>query len=513
MNPAGQPKSAKSLANKRRQLKLKILLLQDRLSTLEEDQQLPSMPEFRVFAKNIERFYGELDRVLREIEECDSFADERDAHDLECAAIEGLLQGVNNKIVALSHTLLSQPIQVTEQQQFQPLAVSQQVAIPTPHGGGECTGDGDIPEKADPAVAGLKVCAPLQPISSPTIETTERGDPLCTRCNGCHLSTDLGTDCFAPSEVPLGQSHETNSNLKALQSMPDRSLQLETPSQMHYEMQRPAEPEVVQHEASTRVRGDVDVSGDSDVTPTQRSEERIHGDLDVGWCQPVELGSLPPADAEREDAESDDPQAVARPETAGLIDEDPGNTTKQAVTNEEARSLQPAEADEVNVPSSAQPVCIAPAVQEDAATKPNHKSETYSCQLFNGNVARSTDRVRAASRFAEKLLQSVVFTSTVKKPRLVWDPGMQPICASHSTTQPTKDHHQMAASLGRNMRICSKSLNHQRTPARPVADYLLVGLTLEAEPSTRGENVRQTPKFDQEIGSFEPVCATPPLHH
>ncbi|XP_039446631.1 uncharacterized protein LOC120426023 [Culex pipiens pallens] len=504
MNSAGQPRSAKSLANKRRQLKLKILLLQDRLSTLEEDQQLPSLPEFRVFAKNIERFYGEFDRVLREIEECHSFADERDAHDLECAAIEGLLQGVNNKIVALSLALLSQPVQATELQQAQPLATSQQV------GEGECAGDGDVPEITDPAAADAKVCAPIQLLVSPSNATTERGDPLCTRCNGCHLCTD----CVAPSEVPLGQSHETNSNLKASQNMPDRSLQLEKLSEMH----PPAEPEVVRHEVSTRVRGDVDVSGDSDVTPTQRSEERIHGDVDVGWCQPVELGSLLPADAERDDAESDDQKAVARPETAGLIDEDPGNTTNQAVTNEEARSLQPAEADEVNVedrslPSSAQPVCTAPAVQEDATTKPNHKTETYSCQLFNGNVARSTDRVRATRRFAEKLLQSVVFTSTVTKPRLVWDPGMQPICASHSTTQPTKDHHQMAASSRRSMRIWSKSLNHQRTPARPAADSLLAGLTLEAEPSTRGENVRPMPKFDQEKASFEPVCATPPLHH
>ncbi|XP_039432934.1 uncharacterized protein LOC120415457 [Culex pipiens pallens] len=484
MNPAGQPRSAKSLANKRRQLKLKILLLQGRLSTLEEDQQLPSLPEFRVFAKNIERFYGELDQVLRDVEESGLFADERDANDLECAEIEGLLQGANLKMVALSSALLSQPVQATVFQQYQ---------HQPPSSAGK-------DEPVDPAVAAPKVCATIQLLSSPSNATTERGDPLCTRCNGCHLCTD----CFASSG--------------ASQNMPDRSLQPQKLSEMHNEMQPPAEPKVVRHEVSTRVRGDVDMSGDSDVIPMQRSEERIHGDLDVGWCQPVELGSLLPADAEREDAESDDSQAVARPETAGLIDEDPGNTTNQAVTNEEARSLQPAEADEVNVedrslPSSAQPVCTAPVVQEDAATKPNHKSETYSCQLFNGNVAPSTDRVRAARRFAEKLLQSVVFTSTVKKPRLIWDPGMQPICASHSTTQPTKDHHQMAASSGRSMRIWSKSLNHQRTPARPAADSLLAGLTLEAEPSTRGENVRPTPKFDQEIGSSKPVCATPPLPH
>ncbi|XP_039430700.1 uncharacterized protein LOC120413810 [Culex pipiens pallens] len=425
MNPAGQPKSAKSLANKRRQLKLKILLLQDRLSTLEEDQQLPSMPEFRVFAKNIERFYGEFDRVLREIEECDSFADERDAHDLECAAIEGLLQGVNNKIVALSHTLLSQPIQVTEQQQFQPLAVSQQVAIPTPHGGGECTGDGDIPEKADPAVAGLKVCAPFQPISSPSIAITERGDPLCTRCNGCHLSTD----CFIPTEVPLGQSHETNSNLEANQSMPERSPQTEKPSAEHQEMKSPAEPEVVLHEASTRVRGDVDMSGDSGVTPTLRSEERIHGDLDVGWCQPVELGSLLPADAEREDAESDDPQGVPSPETARLFDEEPDITTNQAENDEEARSLKPAVADDLYfeerpLPSSTQSICTVPAVQEDAAKKPSHERETYSCQLFNANVTRSTDRDRAARKLTEQLLQPANYTSNEKQLRLVWDPGV-----------------------------------------------------------------------------------------
>ncbi|EDS30966.1 monocarboxylate transporter [Culex quinquefasciatus] len=395
MNPAGHPRSSKRLANKRRQLKLKILLLQERLSTLEEDQQLPSMPEFRVFAKNIERFYGELDRVLREIEDCDSFADERDAHDMECAAIEGLLQGVNNKIVALSLALLSKPHSPA-------LAVSQQVAIPTPlftndaRGEGECTGDCDVPERTDLAAADAKVCAPIQLLSSPSNATTERGDPLCTRCNGCHLSTD----CFVPSEVPLGQSHETNSNLKAFQSMPDS----------------PAEPEVVQHEASTRVRGDVDMSGDSGVPPTLRSEERIRGDLDVGWCQPVELGSLLPADAEREDAKSDDP----RQGTAGLVDEDRDIATNQAVKDEDARSLQPAEADEVNdedrsLPINAQPVCTSPAVQEDAATKPSHKSETYSCQLYNANVARSTDRVRAARKFTEKLLQSVIFTNNEKQ--------------------------------------------------------------------------------------------------
>ncbi|XP_039440404.1 uncharacterized protein LOC120421276 [Culex pipiens pallens] len=500
MNPAGHPRSSKRLANKRRQLKLKILLLQERLSTLEEDQQLPSMPEFRVFAKNIERFYGELDRVLREIEDCDSFADERDAHDMECAAIEGLLQGVNNKIVALSLALLSKPVQATEQQQVQPLAVSQQVAIPTPlftndaRGEGECTGDCDVPERTDLAAADAKVCAPIQLLSSPSNATTERGDPLCTRCNGCHLSTD----CFVPSEVPLGQSHETNSNLKAFQSMPDS----------------PAEPEVVQHEASTRVRGDVDMSGDSGVPPTLRSEERIRGDLDVGWCQPVELGSLLPADAEREDAKSDDP----RQGTAGLVDEDRDIATNQAVKDEDARSLQPAEADEVNdedrsLPINAQPVCTSPAVQEDAATKPSHKSETYSCQLYNANVARSTDRVRAARKFTEKLLQSVIFTNNEKQSRLVWDPGLQLSSASRSTIRPTEEHHQMAASSGRSMRIWSEILNHQRIPAWPAADSLLAGLMLEAEPSTRGENVRPMPKISPRNSQFEAVCATPPLRH
>ncbi|XP_039429207.1 uncharacterized protein LOC120412696 [Culex pipiens pallens] len=427
MNPTGQPRSAKRLANKRRQVKGKILLLQSRLTELEEDHQLPSMPEFRVFARNIERYYGELDQVLQDVKESDLFADERDAHDLECAEIEGLLQGANQRIVALSRALLSLPVQATEQQQAQPLAVSQQVAIPTPlftreaRGEGECTGDGDVPEITDPAAADAKVCAPIQSLSRPSNATTERGDPLCTRFKGCHLCTD----CFAPSEVPLGQSHETNSNLKAFQSMPDRFLQPETPSQMHYEMQRPAEPEVVQHEASTRVRGDVDKSGDSGVPPTLRSEERIRGDLDVGWCQPVELGSLLPADAEREDAESDDP----RQGTAGLVDEVRDIATNQAVKDEEARSLQPAEANDVNVeerplPSSAQPICTVPAVQENAAKKPSHERETYSCQLFNANVARSTDRDRAARKLTEQKLQPANNTSNEKQLRLVWDPGV-----------------------------------------------------------------------------------------
>ncbi|XP_052563791.1 uncharacterized protein LOC128092858 [Culex pipiens pallens] len=433
MNPTG-PRTTKRLANKRRQVKGKILLLQSRLTELEEDHQLPSMPEFRVFAKNIERYYGELDQVLQDVKESDLFADERDAHDLECAEIEGLLQGANQRIVALSRALLSQPVQANEQQ-AQPLAVSQQVAIPTSlftseaRGEGECTGDGDVPERTDPAAADAKVCAPIQLLSSPSNATTERGDSLCTRCNGFHSCTD----CFAPIKVPLGQSPETNSNLKANQSMPERSLQPEKPPAEHQEMKPPAEPEVVRHEASTRVRGDVDMSGDSGVTPTLRSEERIHGDLDVGWCQPVELGSLLPADAEREDAESDDPQAVPRPETARLFDEEPDIATNQAVEDEKVRSLQPTDADEVNVeeqplPSSEQPVCIVLAVQEDNAKKPSHESETYSCQLINANVARSTDRNhnsnRPARKFAEKLQQPAVLTKSEKQLRLVWDPGV-----------------------------------------------------------------------------------------
>ncbi|XP_039432002.1 uncharacterized protein LOC120414752 [Culex pipiens pallens] len=257
MNPAEQPWSAKRLANKRRQVKGKILLLQSRLTELEEDHQLPSLPEFRVFAKNIERYYGELDQVLQNVEESDLFADERDAHDMECAAIEGLLQGVNLKIVALSSALLSQPVQVTvlEQCQHQP-PVS--------------TGN----EPADPAVAAPKVCAPLEPISNPPITTKDHDQPLLTRCDGRHLNTV----CYTDSEVPRVLSQETNPNPIEPQIMPVRSLQQEKPFAEHKEIQPPAEPEMVRHGASARVRGDVDMSGDSGVPPTLRSEERIHGD-------------------------------------------------------------------------------------------------------------------------------------------------------------------------------------------------------------------------------------------
>ncbi|EDS29734.1 conserved hypothetical protein [Culex quinquefasciatus] len=88
----------------------------------------------------------------------------------------------------------------------------------------------------------------------------------------------------------------------------------------------------------------------------------------------------------------------------------------------------------------AKSVCTAPAVQEDAATKPSHESKMYSCQLFNANVARSTDRDRAAGKLAEKLLQSVNLASNEGQFRLVWDPGVQPSSASRSTTQLTEEH-------------------------------------------------------------------------
>ncbi|XP_038121232.1 uncharacterized protein LOC6053509 [Culex quinquefasciatus] len=64
----------------------------------------------------------------------------------------------------------------------------------------------------------------------------------------------------------------------------------------------------------------------------------------------------------------------------------------------------------------------------------------YSCQLFNANVARSTDRDRAAGKLAEKLLQSVNLASNEGQFRLVWDPGVQPSSASRSTTQLTEEH-------------------------------------------------------------------------
>ncbi|EDS27801.1 pol-like protein [Culex quinquefasciatus] len=347
-----------------------------------EDWRKITLPEFRVFAKNIERFYGELDQVLQDGEESDLFADERDAHDMECAAIEGLLQGVNNRIVALSSARLFQPVQVTEQQQFQPPAVPQQFAIPTPLVTSELTGDGDVPEKGEtdnPAVAEPKHARQIR--------------------------------------------------------------QQEKPPAEHQEMKLHKEPEVVGHVTSTSVRGDVDLSsGSGVVVPTPRTEERINGEFDVGRCQPVELGSLLPADVGCEDAESNDPQAVPRPETTGLVSEDPNITTNQAVKDEEARSLQPAGADEVNVEDRS--LRNIPAVQEDSATKPSHESEAYSCQLFNANVARSTDRVRAARKCAEKLVQSVIFTINEKQCRLFQKeaPGSGDAADGHRGTANTRGY-------------------------------------------------------------------------
>ncbi|XP_052567533.1 uncharacterized protein LOC120427723 [Culex pipiens pallens] len=345
MNPAGQPRSVKRLANKRRQIKMKIGLLHSRMTT--EGNQLPSIPEIRVFAKNITAYYSELDQVLRDVEESDLFADERDAHDLECAEIEGLLQGANLKIVAFSSALPSQPVQATVPQQ----------------------------------------CQHQPPVSTGKLETD---DP------------------------PVADAN----------SMPDRSHQPEKPPAMHHGIEPPAEPEVVRHKASARVRGDVTVSGDLGVTLTLRSEERKHGDLDVGWCQPVELGSLLPAEQEREDAESGSTQAVPRPEIAGLVDEDPHITPNQVVKGEEVRSLHSAEADELNVedrsiPSSTVPVCTATTIQGDSAKKPSNEMLTYNSRtkLYNASVTRS-DRERVANH------GKAVSNSTNTKARLVWDPGV-----------------------------------------------------------------------------------------
>ncbi|XP_039452798.1 uncharacterized protein LOC120431740 [Culex pipiens pallens] len=470
-----EQKSARSLTIKRNFVKGKISRVVDRLKAFQENHQLPSFAQIQVFVWNVEKYYGEFNKVCDEFKVSDADAGERFNHDIEWARVVSLVQEANLRIVALNNALLSQPVHaaVPEQQQ-QPVSKEEasRTTLPTneARGEGDGSGAGDVPDVVnakrcqaddrDPGAPDTKVGAHSEPSSDPPIADSERGEPMCTLCNGCRSDTD----CFPVR----GDQVEQCQTLK--RSIPDLSSRKRLPRESHetethlaaHEMLPPEEPAVVPHESSSNDRGSAETKpglcspqwlpGDSR-EPENRQEESSEEPAVV----PHESSS-----GERGSAESDDP-AAASCQPAEHVEVEPDVDTCLAV---QEGALLPTKPDEENNEEGAQCGCTEPAslsVQVDWTTNQNamkankntdineyqrtctsHESATYRCsqrtELYyrccRDSIARSgADCADKLGRAVEKLHDPAIFSSTTKRPRLVWDPGVE-LNAADRSTQP-----------------------------------------------------------------------------
>ncbi|XP_039439635.1 uncharacterized protein LOC120420628 [Culex pipiens pallens] len=469
-----EQKSARSLTVKRNFVKGKISRVVDRLKAFEENHQLPSFAQIQVFVWNVEKYYGEFNKVCDEFKVSDADAGERFNHDIEWARVVSLIQEANLRIVALNNALLYQPVHAAVSEQLQqPVSKEEanQTTLPTTEARGEGDGSGasDVPDAAnaercqavdrEPGAPDTKVGAHSEPCLSPPISDSERSEPMCTLCNGCRSDTD----CFTVREDPIEQCQP----LEKLN--PDLSSQKRLPGESHEPEIQPAVPailpteelEVVPHESSS------DDRGSAETKPGLCSPQRLPGDS----CEPEnrqEESSEEPAvvphessAVERGSAVSDDPKAVPMLEPAQHVDVVPDVDTCQAV---EGVSLLPAVPDDENNKKGAHHRCTEPArssVQVDWTTNQNarkahknieidqrtctsHESATYlysqRTELYErccgDSIARSgADCADELGRAVEKLRDTAIFSSTRQRPRLVWDPGVE-LNAAHRSTQP-----------------------------------------------------------------------------
>ncbi|EDS41604.1 malate dehydrogenase [Culex quinquefasciatus] len=236
-----EQESARSLTIKRNFVKGKISRVVDRLNAFEENHQLPSFAQIQVFVWNVEKYYGEFNKV------CDEFKE------------------ANLRIVALNNALLSQPVHaaVPEQQQ-QPILKEEAIRTPLPttevRGEGDSSGAGDVPDAAnaerfhaddrEPGALDTKVGAHFEPYLSPPIVDSERSEPMCNDCR-----TDI--DCFPVREDPVEQCQplqESNPDLSSQKRLRGEFHEPETQPAVHAILP-PEEPEVVPHESSSDDRG------------------------------------------------------------------------------------------------------------------------------------------------------------------------------------------------------------------------------------------------------------------
>ncbi|XP_039436419.1 uncharacterized protein LOC120418184 [Culex pipiens pallens] len=456
-------KSARSLAIKRNFIKGKISRVVDRLKAFEENHQLPSFAQIQVFVWNVEKYYGEFNKVCDDFKVSDADAGERFNHDIEWARVVSLVQEANLRIVALNNALLSQPVHAAVPEQQQHLVSEEETnrtSLPTieARGEGDCSGAGDVPDEVnaerskadhgDPGASDSKVGAYFEPCLSPPVSDCERSEPM---CNGCRSDTD----CFPVRGDPVEQCQpieESNPDLSSQKRLPGESHEPETQPAVHAILP-PEEPEVVPHESSSDDRGSAETKpglcspqwlpGDSR-EPENRQEESSEEPAVV----PHESSA-----AERGSAVSDDPAAVPMPEPAEHVDVVPDVDTCQAV---KGSSLLPAVPDEENNEEGAQCGCTEPAslsvqvdwttnqnamkankntdINEDKQKSTSHESATYRysqrTELYyrccRDRIARSgAERVDEPGRAVEKSAEPAIFSSTTKRPRLVWDPGVE----------------------------------------------------------------------------------------
>lgn len=463
-----EPKSVRFLALKRSTIKGKISRLVNRLKYFEENNQLPSMSEIRVFAEMSNKFYEEFSKVCDEFEVSDAHAGDRFVHDIEWAKIVSCFQDANQRIAALNNVLVTQSVQaaVSEPQQ-QSTEVPEEDANRTPLsttetcGEGGFPGTGDVPEEVrttceptERVASDAQVCAQIVSSISPPIADTERDEPSCTKCSDCHADPD----CFTPGEEPTLSDEapqETNPNLSN-QRLAESSPASESLCNEHEVLRRKG-PEAVPQEASPDGLGGVDESADSE---TPEPEFEVHVD-DVPGEDETSLNERGNLD------ESGDSEAVSTPMTAENGDDEPDEETCQPVKED---SLLATETDDENNEEFVRPGCREPpscsrkkrrrgqvaskapidnkdgllsvggrlerASLPEKAKQPVRSGVAYA-GLHYVSARSGVDCAIEAGNAVEKLPESAISSSTVKSPRLVWDPGVQPSASFRSGSSMT----------------------------------------------------------------------------